>query len=66
MPLFQTTVLKKYIADLPKDKLSTGWETFRRHFHNPVIQANIREAKEEQYLEGFLRELFVAVFGYTP
>ncbi len=65
MPLFQTNVVKKYLADLPKDALANAWTTFTQHFHHPQIQENIRAAKEEQYQEGFLRELFVAVLGYT-
>lgn len=32
---------------------------------DPLKQANIRVSKEEQYQEGFLRDLFVEVFGYT-
>ena len=65
MPFFQPTVLKKYIAELDKENLAAAWQTFSAHFHNPHIQANIRAAKEEQYQEGFLRELFVSVLGYT-
>lgn len=65
MPLFQPTVVKKYIANLDGAVLAAAWQTFKSHFHNPHIQANIREAKEEQYQEGFLRELFVGVLGYT-
>ena len=30
-----------------------------------AIQQNIRQSKEEQFQEGFLRELFVKVLGYT-
>src|SRR5690606_10692852 len=37
---------------------------FRAHFHNPVIQENIRNSKEEQYQAGFLRDLFVTILGY--
>jgi len=65
MPLFQQSVLKKYIADLDKAKVAAAWQLFQAHFHNPQIQQNIRSAKEEQYQEGFLRELFVQVLGYT-
>jgi hypothetical protein len=35
------------------------------HFSNPTIQENIRNSKEEQFQEGFLRELFVNILGYT-
>jgi hypothetical protein len=65
MSLFQTTVLRKYLSDLNQNDLLQAWKVFHSHFHNPQIQENIRAAKEEQYQEGFLRELFVSVFGYT-
>jgi type I restriction-modification system DNA methylase subunit len=38
---------------------------FKLYFNDPVIQQNIRESKEEQFQEGFLRELFVKIFGYV-
>jgi type I restriction-modification system DNA methylase subunit len=65
MPLFQQSVLKKYISDLDKEKLSAAWKLFQSHFHNAAKQEHIRNIKEEQYQEGFLRELFVDVLGYT-
>lgn len=65
MPLFQKSVLKKYLSDLPKDKLQSAWEKYKAHFQNPTIQQNILNAKEEEYQEGFLRDLFVAALGYT-
>ena len=63
--LFQKSVQKKYIADLDKTKLDSAFQKLIAHFGNPSVQDNIRKAKEEQYQEGFLRELFVDVFGYT-
>lgn len=65
MPLFQQSVLKKYLSDLDKDNLQQRWTVFTAHFHNPTIQQNILNAKEEEYQEGFVRDLFVDVFGYT-
>lgn len=65
MALFQTTVVQKYINAQDKNVLKRQWETYKTHFHNPSIQENIRNAKEEQYQEGFLRDLFVNVLGYT-
>jgi hypothetical protein len=39
---------------------------FSQHFFNPEIQQNIRNSKEEEYQDGFLRDLFVTVLvGYT-
>ena len=65
MALFQQSVLKKYINDLNKERLEQAWLLFKSHFQNITIQANIRDAKEEEYQEGFVRDLFVNIFGYT-
>ena len=65
MPLFQHSVLKKYLGGLDKVLLETAWQRFQSHFHNAVIQQNILHAKEEEYQEGFVRDLFVNVLGYT-
>lgn len=45
--------------------IKSAYTKFTAYFHNPEIQQNIRTAKEEQFQEGFLRELFVKVLGYT-
>ena len=65
MSLFQSAVLNKYLKDQNDARVAAAYATFTAHFHDPSIQANIREAKEEQYQEGFLRDLFVNVLGYT-
>lgn len=65
MPLFQKTVINKFLKSQSEDNLSKKWDDFRLHFHNPTIQENIKVAKEEQYQEGFLRDLFVNIFGYV-
>lgn len=65
MPLFQQSVLKKYIGDLNKTQLQNAWKIFQQHFFNADIQQNIRNSKEEEYQEGFVRDLFVQVLGYT-
>ena len=65
MSLFQQSVLKKYTNDLNKLQLQNAWQLFSGHFLNPVKQANIRNLKEEEYQEGFVRDLFVSVLGYT-
>ena len=63
--IFQKTVLKKYLALLPEEQVSKAWEQYRSYFLNPDIQQNILSSKEEQFQEGFLREMFVKVLGYT-
>ena len=63
--MFQKTIIKKYLKTQDSATLQEKWTEFQNHFHNPVIQENIRNSKEEQYQEGFLRDLFVNIFGYT-
>ena len=63
--LFQKTIIKKYLAGLPYEKTAAPWEQYKSYFLNPDVQENIRQSKEEQFQEGFLRELFVKVLGYT-
>ncbi|WP_299398668.1 N-6 DNA methylase [uncultured Gelidibacter sp.] len=65
MPLFQNTVVTKYLQSQDKVEIESKWELFKAYFHNLEIQENIRNSKEEQFQEGFLRELFVKILGYT-
>ena len=65
MGFFQNSVLNKHLKALDKTIVNSAYAKFKEYFHNPEIQHNIREAKEEQFQEGFLRELFVKVLGYT-
>lgn len=65
MSIFQNTVVNKYLKNQETQVLSQKWEIYKTHFLDPTKQENIRNAKEEQYQEGFLRDLFVNVFGYT-
>ncbi len=68
MALFQKSIVNKYIADLdknPKNMLDQKFNNFRDCFGDSKKQANIRGLKEEQYQEGFLRDLFVNIFNYT-
>ena len=62
---FQNSVIKKYLAALNAEQVTAAWEVYKAYFLNKEIQDNIRSSKEEQFQEGFLRELFVKVFGYT-
>lgn len=65
MSLFQNSVLNKYLKGLESEKVKKAYERFTTHFHNPTIQENIRNSKEEQYQGEFLIDLFVNVFGYV-
>lgn len=63
--LFQKTIVKKYLGQIDEEVVSTAWRKFHAYFLDVQIQANIRQSNEEQFQEGFLRELFVKVLGYT-
>ena len=65
MPLFQKTVLKDFVRRQNQDNIKVAYNTFQAHFANLDIQKNIISAKEEQYQEGFLKDLFVNILGYT-
>lgn len=65
MPLFQKSVVRKYLNNQNQRNLNEKWEDFTNHFQNISIQENIRGLKEEEYQEGFLRDLFVKILGYT-
>lgn len=64
MALFQKSVIKKYLKELNPEKVQQSWQLFKAHFQNPTIQQHIRDSKEEEYQEGFVRDLFVTVLGY--
>lgn len=65
MPIFQNTVVTKHLQSQNKELLTQRWELYKSYFHNLERQENIRNSKEEQFQEGFLRELFVNILGYT-
>ncbi len=63
--LFQKNIVKKYLGLLSKEQTQEAWNVYKAYFLNEEIQQNIQQSKEEQFQEGFLRELFVKVLGYT-
>ena len=63
--LFQKTIIKKYLGLIDDVLVNAAWKKFQAYFLDVQIQANIQQSKEEQFQEGFLRELFVKVLGYT-
>lgn len=65
MAFFQNSVLNKHLNGQDAETVKAAYQKFSAYFHNPAIQQNIRDAKEEQFQEGFLRELFVDILGYT-
>ena len=63
--LLQRNIVKKYLNLLSEELVAKPWAQYTSYFLNEEIQANIHKIKEEQFQEGFLRELFVKVLGYT-
>ena len=63
--LLQRNIVKKYLNLLNEEQTIWPWEQYQSYFLNEDIQANIHKIKEEQFQEGFLRELFVKVLGFT-
>ena len=39
------------------DKITLPYRQYLAYFHNPEIQENIRNIKEEEFQEGFLTQL---------
>ena len=63
--LFQVSVEKKYLKELNEKRIDENYNKFLAYFGNKEQQERIRNLKEEQYQEGFLRDLFVEILGYT-
>jgi type I restriction-modification system DNA methylase subunit len=65
MPLFQKSVVVKYLKSQSTHLLLAKWNDYKNHFLNPKVQEEIKDLKEEQYQGEFLEELFVKILGYT-
>ncbi len=63
--LLQKNIVKKHLNLLNDELVMEAWRKYALYFLNEDIQANIHKIKEEQFQEGFLRELFVNILGYT-
>ena len=46
MPLFQNSVIAKYLKKQNKELLSTNWHTYKNHFQNPNVQEEIKSLKK--------------------
>ena len=65
MEIFQRSVIKKHLKNLDKETVAQAFKIFTKFYRNTVRVENIKQLKEENYQEGFLREIFVQVLGYT-
>ena len=65
MSLFQKSVVNKYLKNLNQQAVEEAYKQFQQFYDDAERIENIRLLKEENYQEGFLREIFVDVLGYT-
>ena len=65
MPLFQKSVVNKYLKNLNQQTVEEAYKQFQQFYDDAERIENIRLLKEENYQEGFLREIFVDVLGYA-
>ena len=63
--MFQKSIIEKYLSKLDTNLLHEKYELFCANYKNETKIANIRALKEEQYQEGFIRDLFCSVLNYT-
>lgn len=64
MQIFQKSVIRKHLRNLDQEKVEKAFQTFRLNYNLAKIE-QIKTLKEEEYQDGFLREIFVDVLGYT-
>ncbi len=64
MPIFQISVVQKHLENLDKNQVELAYQKFLTNY-NPAKIAEIKTLKEEEYQDGFLRDIFVDVLGYT-
>lgn len=65
MPLYQTSGFKKYLKQQDTAAIGKAYQTITSYFHDPAIQENNRQSKEEEFQGIFLTELFVKMLSYT-
>ncbi len=64
MSLFQKSVLNKFLKTLDENSVKQAYRKFKIFYGDKQRLENIKLLKEENYQEGFLREIFVQVLGY--
>lgn len=63
MTIFQKSVIKRHLDNLDKGQVEKAYQKFRGNY-SPAKIEEIKKLKEEEYQDGFLRDIFVDVFGY--
>ena len=63
--MFQKSVLSKHLVGLSQQVVEQRFQDCIRFFGDMANQELLRNTKEEEYQDGFLRKLFVDILGYT-
>ena len=61
MTIFQKSVIKRHLDNLDKEQVEKAYQKFKENY-SPVKIEEIKKLKEEEYQDGFLRDIFVDVF----
>lgn len=64
MPLFQESIVKKHLSKIDASVIESAYLEYKR-VYSPEKIKNIKVAKEEQYQEGFIKDVFGSVLGYS-
>jgi type I restriction-modification system DNA methylase subunit len=64
MPIFQKSIVDKYLETLDAGVLDKAYDSYKEVYSAQKIQ-RIKKLKEEQYQGGFLKDIFGSVLGYT-
>lgn len=64
MSLFQESIIRKHLGYLDQEVIDQAYIRFKEVYSANKI-ANIKIAKEEQYQEGFIKDIFGTVLGYS-
>lgn len=64
MAIFQKSVVEKFLSELEESVIDSAYLRFKEEYNASRIN-EIKTLKEEQYQEGFVRDIFVKVLGYT-
>ena len=64
MSIFQKSVINKHLKNLDQNQVEKAHQKFKENYSPSKIE-KIKKLTEEEYQDGFLRDLFVDVFGYT-
>jgi len=64
MSLFQESIIRKHLGTLDQEVVEQAYVRFKEVYSANKI-TNIKVAKEEQYQEGFIKDIFGEVLGYS-